>query len=233
MKRFLILIGLIVLAAIVFLWLIKAPIMSNYLTRKMGIPVKLHSISMWPSETIIKHFRITNPPGYRTRTAFEVDLTKINYRWPALTGNPAEIDLIALNDVFLNIYISDPKGRDNNWADIGAGIPPRRGDKEVIVHKLILRNMTVKTEGPGAVTLGVAGVQHFDQMEFDEINSKYGFPTKELIGKIFQGAGMRQFLEKFLNPANQIKKAINPWNIFGEAEQNSFHKTEGSLNCSP
>lgn len=112
-------------------------------------------------------------------------------------------------------------------------MPKGPRDREVVVHKLILRNMTVTTEGPGAKKLGVAGTQHFAQMEFDEIDSKDGFPTKELISKIFQGAGLRLFIERFINPTNQIKKALNPWNIFGEADQNSFHKTEDAPNCSP
>lgn len=233
MKRFFVLLGLIVIAAIVFIWLVKAPIMSNYLTKKLGVPVKVRSISMWPNETTISHFRISNPPGYKTRTAFEVDKTRINYRWSALNANPIEIDLITLDDVFLNIHINNDSGKDNNWADIGSGMPKGPRDREVVVHKLILRNMTVKTEGPGAKKLGVAGTQHFAQMEFNEIDSKDGFPTKELIEKIFQGAGLRLFIERFINPTNQIRKALNPWNIFGEAEQNSFHKTEDVSNCSP
>ncbi|MBU6446183.1 MAG: hypothetical protein KGQ49_02155 [Verrucomicrobia bacterium] len=219
MKRLLILLCLIVVGVFVFLWLIKAPIMSRYLTQKMGVHVRVRSISMWPSVTTIREFSIANPHGYKTRTAFLVDKTRVEYVWHNLAANPHEINLITLNDVFLNIYINDASGKDNNWADIGANMPEKTGDQEVIVHKLILRNLTVKTEGPGAQTLGVAGTQHFDQMEFDEIDSRNGFPTKELIAKIFQGAGLKQFIDRFLNPTNQIKKVINPWNIFGEAPQ--------------
>ncbi len=213
------LVVLIVIAALVFLWLIKAPIMSTYLTNKMGIPVTVRTISMWPHMTAIRHFRIENPDKYRTRTAFEVDKTTIQYRWGVLIGYPHEIDLIALNHVFLNIYIHNATGSDNNWADIGAGMPETRDSREVVVHKLVLKNMTVKTEGPGAKLLGVSGTQYFDQMEFDEINSKDGFPTKELIAKIFQGAGLRQYLERFLNPTERIKEALNPFHIFGEAPE--------------
>lgn len=228
MKRFLTLIVLIAIASIVFIWLVKAPIMSNYLTKKIGVPVKVRSISMWPSETTINHFRISNPRRYENPTAFEVNRTRIDYRWSALTGNPIEIDLITLDDVFLNIYINNDSGKDNNWADIGAGIPKEPRDREVVVRKLILKNMTVQTEGPGAKKLGVSGTQHFSQMEFSEIDSKDGFPTKELVAKIFQGAGMRQFLDRFINPANQIKKALSPLNILGGTP-----RLEGDNNKSP
>jgi hypothetical protein len=176
---------------------------------------------MWPSVTTIRNFRIFNPSGYPTAAAFEVDQTRVEYRFNALKGNPHEIDLITLNDVFLNIFIKDSSGKDNNWADIGSRMPERKESKgaEVLIHKLILRNMTVKTEGPGARALGIAGVQHFDKMEFEEIDSKEGFPTKELVSKIFQGAGLRQILDKFLNPTKQIEKIINnPFKMFGKRE---------------
>ena len=213
------LVVLVLVAAFVFLWLIKAPIMSYYLTKKMGIPVTVRTISMWPKQTNIGHFRIENPKKYRTRTAFEVEKTKIYYDWKSLRAAPHKIDLITLNDVFLNIYINNPTGTDNNWADIGSHIPETRNGAEVIVHKLVIRNLTVKTEGPGAKLLGVAGTQHFAQMEFNEINSKNGFPTKELISQIFQGAGLRQYLERFLNPTQTIKDVLNPFRIFGEAPE--------------
>lgn len=220
-RKLCVLIILILIAAVIFLWLIKAPLMSRYLTREIGVPVSVRTISMWPSVTAIRDFRIFNPSGYHSPTAFEVAQTKVEYRWKALNANPHEIDLITLDNVFLYIYIKDSSGKDNNWTDIGARMPERKESRgaEVLVHKLVLRNMTVKTEGPGAKTLGIAGVQHFDQMEFDEIDSKEGFPTKELISKIFQGAGLRQFIERFVNPTQQLQKIINnPFKVFGKRE---------------
>ena len=42
------------------------------------------------------------------------------------------------------------------------------------------------------------------------------FPTKERISRIFQGAGLKMFIEKFLNPTQQIQKVLqNPLKLFG------------------
>ena len=224
------LIFLIVFIVLIFLWIIKAPIMSSYLTKKLGVPITLRTISMWPHKSTMHHFRIANPEGYKTRTALEVDKTQVDYQWATLVGNPAQIDLITLDGLFLNIYINNVSGTDNNWAAIGAEMPSTREGKEVIVHKLLLKNMTVKTEGPGAQLLGVSGTQHFDQMEFDEISSKHGFPTKELIAQIFHGAGLRKYLEKFLNPTQRIKEALNPFQIFGENDIEKAPLKEGPEN---
>ncbi len=210
--------GLIILGSFVFLWLIKAPIMSHYLTRVIGVHVKIRTISLWPTVTTMSHFRISNPQGYKTPTAFEVNKTQINYRWKALTGDPREIDLITLKGVFLNITLNSALPTDNNWTDIGAHL--KRGEgKEVLIHKLLLQDVTVKTEGKGAKLLGIEGTQHFDQIVLNEIDSKKGFPTKELVSQIFEGIGLRQFIEKFLNPAKQIEKALSPLKIFGKAPE--------------
>lgn len=212
--------GLILIGMVVFIWLIKAPIMSAYLTQKMGVPVTVRRISMWPSETSIFHFRIGNPYGFRSRTAFDAERTNVNYRWSALTNDPSEIDSIVLDDVTLNIEIRNGSpSTDNNWAAIGAQMPKMQKGREVLIHKLVLRNMTVNTSGPGAEKLGVAGTQHFDQMEFEEINSRYGFPTKELISRIFEGAGLRQYIENLLNPTQQIENALEkPFKMFGKKD---------------
>ena len=206
---------LIVFAVLVFLWLVKASLLSTYITKEMGVAVTVRTISIWPKETKIGHFRIANPPGFKTKTAFEVKKTKVQYRFGALTANPAEIDTILLDDVDLNIEIRNITGSDNNWAAIGAHIPEKKRGREVIVHKLILRNMTVHIQGKGAKVLGVNQTQHFAEMEFDEINSAEGFPTKELVSRIFENAGLIKYLENFLNPTQRIKDTLNPFGIFG------------------
>lgn len=211
------LVGLIVVAALVFLWLIKAPIMSIYLTNKIGIPVTARTVSMWPKETTMRYFRIDNPPGFRALSALEVKKTTINYRFGALTSVPSEIDEIILDDAELNIEIRNPKGTDNNWTAIGLEmLKYKSSNRGVIIHKLIIRNLTVETQGRGAKLLGVSGTRHFNQMEFNEINSEQGFPTKELVTAIFQDAGLLKYLENFLNPTERIKGALNPFHIFGQ-----------------
>lgn len=209
------LIALIGIGLLLALWFIKAPVISSYLTDKLGLEVSIRGISIWPRETSITQFKIANPSGYRARNALDIEKTQIHYSWRKLFQNPSVIDLIVLENVALNIEIRKGGTSDNNWADIGSYMPERKNEREMLIRKVIVKNLTVTTEGVGANTLGVAGVKHFDQMEFTEINSKEGFPTKELINQIFQGAGLRIFIQKFLNPTQQIQKALNPFKLFG------------------
>ncbi len=209
---------LILIASFAFIWLIKAPVMSSYLTKTMGIRVTLRTMSIWPKETMIHHFGIANPAGFKRRQALQIQDIQIRYRWKAFFATPREIDLINLENITLNIEIPTALGNQNNWSELGARMPPKKTKREVVIHKLVLKNMTVETSGTGAQILGVAGTQHFDRMEFDEIDSRDGFPTKELIRRIFEGAGLRKYIENFLNPTDRIKDTLNPFNIFGQKE---------------
>ena len=205
-----------------FIWLVKAPIMASYITKELGVEVTARTISMWPKKTVIGHFRLANPHSFREPTALNAKKTTIQYRLNSLLANPAEIDLIVLDGVRLNIDIRSDKASDNNWAAIGAEMPRKKRGVEVVVHKFIINDLTVVTEGRGAKKLRVQGTQHFDKLEFDEINSADGFPTKELIAQIFQGAGILKYLENFLNPTQRIKDTLNPFNIFGQKNPSGF-----------
>jgi hypothetical protein len=206
---------LLILVLLVFLWLIKAPAVAAYLSKKVGVEVTLRTISIWPSSTTIRSFRIENPDEYRSRTAFESKKAEISYQMDSLRKTPLEIDEIVLDGVYLNIILNSIKATDNNWSAIGARMPRGKRGREVLIHKLILRNMTVETQGKGARLLGVSGKQYFDEMEFNEINSAEGFPTKELIANIFGKVGILKYIQNFLNPVEDIKGVLNPFKIFG------------------
>lgn len=201
-------------AILIFLWLIKAALMSTYISSKIHIPIYVGDISLWPSETSIRTFEIVNPRGYGRQNAFHAKHVKIRYRFGDLFHAVPELEEIALKDVHLNIEILERTPQSSNWAAIGARMPLKKIQKQFIIHRLTIENMTAEITGKGAVMLGVAGTQHFDQIEFDHVSGQEGFPTKELVGKIFESAGVEKYLEQFLNPTERIQNSINPFDLF-------------------
>lgn len=219
--------ALLILLSLVFLWLIKTPVISSYLTDRLGVPVSLGNISIWPHKTNIKNFKIKNPKGYKERAALQIHRTAIDYQWEKLTQNPIEIQSILLDDILLNIEFSNPLGTKNNWTAIGEKMADQKGEKEVIIRKLVLTNINVKIRGLG---LSISPkVKHIDRMEFDEIDSRNGFPTKELIAKIFQGAGLQQYIQDLFDPGKVLEKFGNPLKGFGVENRKSPRIPEGSL----
>ncbi len=195
-------------AIVVFVWLIKAPLVAHYLTGKMKVPVSLSSLNLGASKTVIENFRINNPRGFHSKAAFQAKEIEVDYRTKALLHNPSEIDLIDVRDIFLSIELRNLKGTDNNWTAIAANIPKEQSSRHLIIHKLVLTNMTVDIRGLGLT--GKNQVKKIDRLEFHEIDSREGFPTKQLIQAIFQGAGIQDYLQDILqgNPQNVIKKLL-------------------------
>jgi hypothetical protein len=200
---------------LLLLWLCKGALMSNYLSSKVHLPVYVGSISMWPNETSIRTFKITNPRGFGRQEALQAKRVKIRYTFSDLFRGVTEIEEIVFKDVHLNIEILKKEPDSNNWTVIGARMPSAKTSQKVIIRKLTINNLTAEVGGKGAVLLGVAGTQHFDQIEFTDIDSQAGFPTKELVAKLFEGAGVANYLERFLNPLERVQSAINPFDFFG------------------
>jgi hypothetical protein len=210
---------LILIGAVVFLWLVKAPIMSWYLTQKIGVPVSMSSISIRPTQTMIADFRIKNPHGFAIKNALTAQNTTIDYRTKQLFGDLSEIDLIQIDDISLSIILTSPTGDTNNWTAIGAGMPAddeksNAPERDVVVHRLVLNNLNVQIQG-GAKLLKLPPTKHIDQLVFNEVSSKKGFPTKELIKAIFQGAGIDQYIKQLFSP----EKLLNPKLILGDIEE--------------
>src|SRR3989344_5984748 len=96
---------LLLLGLFIFVWVMKAPMLSRFLTDKLGIKVSLQAIHIWPKSTHMQKFRLKNPRGYQHKTALEVQDVWVYYPFQKIRSNPVEIDEIVLDDVYLNIEL--------------------------------------------------------------------------------------------------------------------------------
>lgn len=208
---------LIVIGALLVLWLMKAPIISWYLTEKLNVPTSVSRVIMGSSQTKIHGFRIKNPRGFKMKSAFEAEDIDIQYRFSSLRGKPSEIDQIIIDDAYLGIECQNVMCSNNNWTAIGnrmAQNVAKERNHPVVIHKLILKNLAVEVRGLG---LGKPLIlKQIDYLEFNEVSSEKGFPTDKLIRAIFQGAGVQDYIQNLLNPQNTIKQLVP--GLFGTAE---------------
>ena len=114
---------LLILAALVFVWLIRAPILSSYLSNKIGVPVSIRWIGIWPSYTNIHVFAIKNPPGFKDR-AFKAEEVVCHYQLGQLFGDPRVIDSIEIKNSVLRVDFTNPLGAANNWTVLAQMMPP-------------------------------------------------------------------------------------------------------------
>lgn len=211
------LILLIILAAIVFIWLVKAPIVASYLTDKMRVPVSIEWLSIWPSKTKMRWFKIKNPSGFKTPHAFKAESSEVDYSFSQIMGTPSQIDQILIDGIYLSVEFSNPLGTSNNWTAIGNNMPKQQSHKRVLIGKLILTNLTIEIRGLGL--LGKPATKTIDRLEFDNIDSANGFPTEELIKKVFGGSGIQQYIQDAFNPQKQLQNLLKPLDIFSRRNE--------------
>ena len=203
---------LIILASLVFVWLIRAPLISSYLSKKLRIEISIRWIGVWPTYMNIHGFAVKNPPGYHEK-AFKAEEITCRYNLGQLLGNPTVIDSIEIKNPVLRIDFTNPLGTANNWTALAERMPERKSRSNVVIRKLILTNFNVEIYG--ANLLVKPKQTHFDRLEFDEIDSQQGFPTARLIRMIFQSSGIDQYLQDLFNPEQNIQNLLSPQKIFG------------------
>lgn len=204
------LVSLILLGTLVFLWLVKAPLISVYVSHSLRLNVSMGWLSIGPHKTSFHNFEIKNPKGFTAApAAFLAKTTLIDYNWGALWQNPLILDTIVMEDAALNVEVLNATGSENNWTALSDAMTPPQGSQEVIITKLILENLTVNITGD--LPMGGPIERHFDRLEFDNVSSKKGFPTEALVHKMFDGAGLEEYIEEAFNPGEIIEGVINPF----------------------
>lgn len=215
---------LVIIALLVALWLLKGPIIASYLSKKLDVNVFIGNISVSTKKTNITRFKINNPIGSRTNTAFSSKEISIQYQWNRLKADPSVIDQITLSDVFLGIEFYNLTGSQNNWTTILENVnqekKKEREGKEVIIKRLIITDLSVQVRGKGLFE-SWKKVKEIPRIEFRNISSRKGFPTQELIRKIFDEANIQKYLKEALQPQKWLDKVFSPLKTSYEKKETS------------
>lgn len=204
---------LIIIAAVVLLWLLKAPIVASYLSHKLGVKVSVGGINFSKEETNIRKFKINNPIGARTNTAFSSQKIDIQYSLSDLRSDPGVIDNIDLSNAYLAIELYNTSGTRNNWTQILQNLDKEKDkdSKEIIIKRLIIRNLSVSVRGKGLFA-SWKKIKDIPYLEFKNISSKTGFPTEELIKQIFDEANLGTYVKEIIKqPVKVIDKFLSPF----------------------
>ncbi len=207
-------IGFIVFVSFIFLWALKAPLFSSFLSQKMKIHVSIAGIKIRPTYSKIYRFHIRNPTNARGRTAFSAKNIIIDYQFKELRTEPVTIDKIEVNDAFMSIEFYNAFGTKNNWTELLAKMgAKKKSTTDVEIRKLVINNLEVEIRG-----MGLAGVfgspiekKTIKRLEFDNINSKDGFPTEQLIQAIFGKTGLMKYIDQIYKAPGLIKDFLNPF----------------------
>ncbi len=162
----------------------------------MGLPVTIKWVGLWPSRTNMHGFVMINPTGFKN-FAFKAKEVICHYRINKLLAETTVIDLIEVEHSVLTIDFKDPYSTYNNWIELGKKLEKRKKSSKVLIKRLILKDLNIEIHGTNYIA--EAKQTHFDAVEFDNIESREGFPTACLIRMIFETGGVDQFLEDLFN----------------------------------
>ena len=230
MKKFFIIILLIILGLTLFIWFSKASFLSAYLTKKLKTNVSVSDVGFPTSSRIkIQNFEIKNPEGHKNRTAFSCKLIDVNFSWDEVGKNPSVISTIDMKDNYLLVDCENAICSKNNWSKIIQSISQKekgaRENREVIIKKLSMTNLDVDVRGMG-LPLTISKKVNIPYIEFTNVNSKDGFPTQELIGAVFRKAGLMDYIKGVFEKNGIIDKFFKLPKLFGENEVKSNEKAE-------
>jgi len=204
---------LAIIALVIAVFLLSAPIISSYLSHKLGVNISMGSVRVSSSGMKVTKFKINNPIGARTNTALSAKKVNVDYQWGELRSDPGVIEDIELDDVFLGIELYNSSGSRNNWSQILATVDDNQDKdaKEMIIKRLVIKNLSVNVRGKGIFS-SWQKIKEIPRLEFRNISSKEGFPTEKLIEQIFDEANLGTYIKELIKqPVKVIDKVLSPF----------------------
>lgn len=192
---------IILIIVVGFIWIIKDPIFSHFISKKMGSGFSMSRMGVYPSHMTIDHLRIKNPPGFRLSTAFSSKDVRIEYSYDQITSSPAYIDYMEFDDAFLSIECTNSDCSENNWKQIAHAKSTHA--KGYTIDKVVFRDLTVEVLKDGSVKKE----KTIPLLEFNQISSEDGFPIQALIKQIFESADLKQYNQGFPDIPGQGRRA--------------------------
>ncbi len=183
--------GWILLASMMFLWMVKGSVFSYWMSRALHVPVTAEILSCTPSRLQLKELFIRNPRGFAKRYAMKASGVSVSYNWTELRKDPSVIDFIELDDVLIHVEYADPAHSSNNWSRILSRMSKLEKHKDVKIKTLRVNDLKVELLGPQMP----AEIKSVGQIELYDIKSQNGFPTEELIQAIFGQANLLELIE--------------------------------------
>ncbi|NGX55963.1 MAG: hypothetical protein K1060chlam5_00197 [Candidatus Anoxychlamydiales bacterium] len=209
-----------IFAVVIFVWIIKGPLISSYLTSKLKTNVSIKSVNLGFSKMVLKNFTIKNLRGNKTKFAFRADIIEVDYSLSKLFSSPSIVDSILVDNIKLNIECKNPLCSKNNWTGIVNNISMKEKkatkEKEIRIKKITFKDLNVDIYNLG-LDLTKKKTAYVKEIEFNNVNSKDGFPTKQLIAAIFKSANLRDYLKGVLDLKNWMDK-FNPFSVNEELE---------------
>ncbi len=219
---------IIAIGALAYLYIKKAPgMLSESLSGKFKVPVKVEKISLSWDRITIKGFEIANLPDSILPKAFSAQTIIIKAPLLSFLKDDVKISEIIVDQIYIGLEFDDIKSEKGNWtrlienlySEIDA-INKTEATRTVSIGKISLQEIhaqvVYKTKHEKIHDLPVAKYE-----AFTDTTSEGGFPidqiTNSILGKMLMSLFVRENLKNmhqgFLNPKNAVKHLLSPFKL--------------------
>lgn len=218
MKAFIKIISVVVLLLIIalfFMWMFKTPLLSSYLSKKMGVDVSIEQVELSTSQTKLSNLEVDNLPRYRSSKALTIGEVLTNYSLKGLRAKPTYVELVRLQDMTITLECNDPLCSNNNWETIMSGMDKGSGG-DYLIRKVEIVNLRIDILGSGIKPGGVVTTR-INRLDFNNVTSKEGIPLKQIITDIFIRANMQKYFKELMKQPQQMLQDALPGFKLGAA----------------
>lgn len=157
-------------------------IFARLISHTTQTPVSINTIDFHHDSFVIQNLMIANPQKAYIPTAFRAEEVKVDAPFREYFKKSIVIDKIEMNHVYLNIEFFTEDKEQGNWQELIHNMAvshhtPTVNQRETVIKKLILNDIEVNLILSDGKIHRLSPIEH---LEFDNVTSEKGIPTKEI-----------------------------------------------------
>lgn len=156
MKRLLIWLLGILITLLIIVWVARASLVSNLLTKALGISVVVNDVQLSSDGITLKQFNISGPKGSAVKTTLSADTITISIDPFSIASDIITIKELNLDHVLLTVELVGNDGKANNWAYLFKRLsepetPPKKqpnSNKQLHIENFLATNLKFEVANP-------------------------------------------------------------------------------------
>ena len=175
--------GLIVV--LIILWVTRAPLASNLLTRAIGVPVSVNDVGLSSGGITLKQFAIHGPKGSAINTTLSAEAITFSIAPLSIVRDKVIITNLNLDQVLLTVELVGNDGKANNWAYLFKRLSNRETPsnkppgKQLHIDHFVATNLKFEVQNPSK-NKHYRQLPEVARLEFKNIDIDHVDPLKKL-----------------------------------------------------
>lgn len=201
--------------------------LGSHLSQNLKTTVFIGDATFGLNQISFYKLAINSPRNSKLPQAFACESLHVDAFAGQYLKNDITIDLIELDDVYLGLEFDSPKSTTGNWSRLMDNLQETTqatnasSTKTVLIKRLVIKNINCQVVYANKND-GVINLKPIPEIVFENISSSEGFPidqlTNSVLGKMLKEVFVRQnlqdMLNKWINPQQQLNKALKPFKMF-------------------